>query len=154
MTLYNRGHTEAEARPTVTIGITKADVGNTEWKATTQSLIQQLLTPFSTIQVAFIGSSIYKPNVTAQDDETIRWDRPPVIPSVGSFQGPVAIGSSIGVGQKSGTVGGYLTVKMDNTGERFGLTNHHVVLDDTKGMHLNSKQPQATTFYSLNTECW
>ena len=138
MTLYNRGHTEAEARPTVTIGIKKGDAGITEWKATTQVSIKHLLRDFPAIHIAFIRSSIYKANVAALDDETIRWDRPPVIPSVRSFQGPVAMGSSIGVGQKSGTVGGYLTVKIKGKYETFGLTNHHVILDDACW---NGKQP-------------
>ena len=58
LTLYNRGNTEATAKPTVTIGIKKTDADNKEWKATTGASIRGLLKDFPDIGIEFIRSSM------------------------------------------------------------------------------------------------
>ena len=117
VSLFNRGHAEPDSVPTVVIG-TRPSASLT-WKSNTCSMILDRLEQAQlNYDVVFVRESL--PCVD-KDDKTKK-DLP-----LSQFSGPVTMGSSIGMENNTGTLGGYLTLEKGGEKKTFGLTNHRVV---------------------------
>lgn len=118
LSVFNQGYTETDSSPTVTIGVTKA--ADATWRAMMYQRVRELLQSFPTFEapeVAFVRSSLPAAEFNSSGM--------PLLPD--TFTRRVPMGSSIGVNDKSGTLGGYVTVRYQGQDYVMGLTNHHVI---------------------------
>ena len=90
LTVYNRGHDEKNASPTVIIGVTRA--ANVEWQTTVYEILHGLLEPYPGVEVGFVRSSF---DLDAQGQYV----------ALDAFTSPVDLGSGIGNVNNSGTLG-------------------------------------------------
>ena len=123
LTILNRGHTQDTSVPTVTIEL--SETADQLWQQVVYQDILEILEGYSGLvdkHVAFVRPS----SLT-----TVDRGPPPAALPVDAFRGRVPMGSSIGIGPSSGTIGGY--VKLERGGQvwTMGLTNHHVIENDT-----------------------
>ena len=116
-TLLNRGHQESESEAVVVIGVRKS--ATLRWKAQIRSNILDLLEKKRlSMDVIFVREAL--PAAGGR----------PSARSLSAFHGPVKMGSSIGMEDNSGTLGGYFTLERGGQNKVFGVTNHHVVFSD------------------------
>ncbi|MDI1491053.1 MAG: hypothetical protein OHK93_002258 [Ramalina farinacea] len=123
LTILNRGHTRNTAVPTVTIELT--EMADHLWQQVVYQNILEMLEDFPGVvdkHIAFVRPS----GLT-----TLGRNPPPTALPIGAFSGPVPMGSSIGVGSSTGTIGGYVDVSFQGKVHTMGLTNHHVVENDS-----------------------
>lgn len=112
--MLNRGHTKEDSVPTVTIGLTnKASV--TWQKAKYEQLVD--LVSHMGFDFAFIRSQFRDTGFSA----------PPDALYTSEFEGPMALGSSLGTNERIGTLGGYHQVQYQGQTYLMGITSHHVV---------------------------
>ncbi|KAL9592255.1 MAG: hypothetical protein Q9179_006899, partial [Wetmoreana sp. 5 TL-2023] len=114
--IFNRGHKKEESLPTVTIGLTrKADV---EWQTMIYEKIQDLLQRFPTSpEMVYVRSSL-------------QGDSQAVPQQTDAFARLVPMGSGIGIRDKSGTLGGYVTVEYLGFNYMMALTTHRAITND------------------------
>ena len=122
LTLLNRGHTREDCVPTVTVGLT-GDADAT-WQKTMYEKLVDLVSQIG-LEVAFIRSHLH----------ATRFQASPLALNMNDFQDPVALGSTLGTGERTGTFGGYLNISYQGQDFLMGLTTHRVIQMDsiTKG---------------------
>ena len=113
LTMLNRGNTENESSPTVVIGLRKS--APQDWQKSIYSDIRDVLHQFPEIEIGFMRAFtnfIGDPSFDLDDLSAVQ----------------VHLGGSIGLPDRVGTLGGYVTVQSaSGQVERMGLTNAHVV---------------------------
>ena len=138
ISVFSRGHTKEHSLPTFTIGLTKA--ASPDWQKQRYDKVKNLLQPHGDVKVAYVRSALLMAGSNTLPSS-------PRLP-VEAFSGPVDMESSIGVGDKTGTLGGYVTLRFPDRELVMGLTNHHVIstTELTKGRSY-SPQDFCLTFY-------
>lgn len=118
-TVLNRGHQESQSEPVIVIGVRRS--ASFEWKAHVRFKVLDLLEKARLdMDVVFVREASSSAGVAE-----------PISRPLTEFSGPVIIGSSIGMKDNSGTLGGYFTLENPKGQKKvFGVTNHHVVFSD------------------------
>lgn len=123
LTILNRGHTRDTSVPTVTIELT--EMADQLWQQVVYQNIVEMLEDYPGVvdkHIAFVRPSSL--SIVGRNPS------PTALPT-NAFSGLVPMGSSIGVGSSTGTIGGYVDVSFQGKVYTMGLTNHHVVENDT-----------------------
>lgn len=123
LTILNRGHTQDISVPTVTIELTES--ADQLWQQVVYQNVLEMLEDYPGLvdkHIAFV-----RPSTLAN----VERNPPPAALPADAFSGLVSMGSSIGIGPSSGTIGGYVDLRFQRKVYTMGLTNHHVVENDT-----------------------
>ncbi|KAL8690040.1 MAG: hypothetical protein Q9218_004425 [Villophora microphyllina] len=131
LTYYNCGWTEWESLPTITVGMTQA--ADVKWQQSIYQEIRTILGSFPGTEVAFIRSTLLAKHHTLP-----QW--------LHACTGPVPMGSSIGIGTTSGTLGGYVKVSYGGKEYTMGLTTHRLITNAamTAEEEINGYAPDLT----------
>lgn len=114
LTLLKRGYAEEQAALTVTVGL--SNTADRTWQGGKWEQLRDLLFPHN-LDIAFVRSSLH----------TASWLPPPIALPSNEFDGPIAMGSSMGTTERNGTMGGYVKVLFGGTIYDMCMTNHHVI---------------------------
>ena len=116
LNLLNRGESKDESVPTVMVGVT--DQADLEWQRRTYKLIVDIVRDLPLLDVIYCRSTFKLLGAEF---------RPPVVWGPEAFSGPLALGTSIGVENHTGTLGGYVKIRYNGEVHTIGLTCHHVI---------------------------
>ena len=111
--------------PIVTIGLSNS--AEVAWQKSVYKKLSVVLESFPNVDIAYIRSSLFR-------------ESPPsdYVP-LEECQTAVNMGSSISVGKRGGTLGGFVTVEYGGKTQVMGITANHVIVNDemTEGMKSN-----------------